>query len=196
MKIKKRLILASSSRFRQQQLQQLQVPFDSISPDFDETALLNETAAQTALRLAAGKAHSVAVQFPEALIIGCDQVAWCRNRQLGKPLSVAKAQQMLASVSGQEVTFYSALVLVNPAEKRLHQHIDETRIIMRTLSAAQIDHYLALEPDAIYCAGAAKSEGLGALLIKRIYSTDPNALIGLPIFHLVDFLLAEGINIL
>ncbi|MCO6504117.1 MAG: septum formation protein Maf [Snodgrassella sp.] len=196
MKIKKRLILASSSRFRQQQLQQLQVPFDSISPDFDETALLNETAAQTALRLAAGKAHSVAVQFPEALIIGCDQVAWCRNRQLGKPLSVAKAQQMLASVSGQEVTFYSALVLVNPAEKRLHQHIDETRVIMRTLSAAQIDHYLALEPDAIYCAGAAKSEGLGALLIKRIYSTDPNALIGLPIFHLVDFLLAEGINIL
>lgn len=196
MKIKKRLILASNSRFRQQQLQQLQVPFDSISPDFDETALLNETAAQTALRLAAGKAHSVAVQFPEALIIGCDQVAWCRNRQLGKPLSVAKAQQMLASVSGQEVTFYSALVLVNPAEKRLHQHIDETRVIMRTLSAAQIDHYLALEPDAIYCAGAAKSEGLGALLIKRIYSTDPNALIGLPIFHLVDFLLAEGINIL
>jgi septum formation protein len=196
MEIKKRLILASSSRFRQQQLQQLQVPFDSISPDFDETALLNETAAQTALRLATGKAHSVAVQFPEALIIGCDQVAWCRKQQLGKPLSVAKAQQMLASVSGQEVTFYSALVLFNPAEKRLHQHIDETRVIMRTLSTAQIDHYLALEPDAIYCAGAAKSEGVGALLIKHIHSTDPNALIGLPIFHLVDFLLAEGINIL
>lgn len=196
MKIKKRLILASSSRFRQQQLKHLQLPFEAIKPEFEEYPLLNETAAQTALRLAAGKAHSVAEQFPEALIIGCDQVAWCNNRQLGKPLSVAKAQQMLASVSGQELIFYSAIVLFNPAENRLHQHVDETRVLMRKLTSAQIDHYLRLEPDAIYCAGAAKSEGLGALLIKRIHSTDPNALIGLPIFHLIDFLLAEGIDIL
>ncbi len=196
MKIKKRLILASSSRFRQQQLLQLQLPFEAVSPDYDESPLFNENAAQTALRLAAGKANSVADQFPDALIIGCDQVAWSEHRQLGKPQNVAKAQQMLASISGKEVIFYSALVLMNPAEKRLHQHIDETRVMMRDLTPAQIEHYLTLEPDAIYCAGAAKSEGLGALLIKRIHSSDPNALIGLPVFHLIDFLLAEGIHIL
>lgn len=196
MKIKKKLILASSSRFRQQQLQQLQLWFDSVSPHYDEIPLLNETAIQTSLRLATGKARSVADQFPEALIIGCDQVAKCGQHQLGKPQNVVKAQQMLSYISGKEVIFYSALVLFNPLQNRLHQHVDETRVMMRTLTSTQIKHYLTLEPDAIHCAGAAKSEGLGALLIKRIHSTDPNALIGLPIFHLVDFLLAEGINIL
>lgn len=196
MPIEKKLILASSSCFRQQQLQQLHIPFEAVNPDFVETPLPDETAPQTALRLASGKAYSLASLYPDALIIGCDQVAWCREQQLGKPLTVAKAQQMLHSLSGQEVVFYSALTVLNVAENRLHQHIDETRVMMRTLTDAQINYYLTLEPDAIHCAGAAKSEGLGALLIKRIESTDPNALIGLPVFRLVDFLLAEGINIL
>ncbi|WP_239349139.1 Maf family protein [Snodgrassella communis] len=192
----KKLILASSSRFRQQQLQQLRIPFDAVRPDFEETPLPAETAPQTALRLACGKAQSLASLYPDALIIGCDQVAWCREQQLGKPLTVAKAQQMLHYLSGQEVRFYSALTVLNTAENRLHQHIDETRVVMRTLTDAQINCYLTLEPDAVHCAGAAKSEGLGALLIERIESSDPNALIGLPVFRLVDFLLAEGINIL
>ncbi len=192
----KKLILASSSRFRQQQLRQLHIPFEAVKPDFEETPLAAETAPQTALRLAGGKAQSLAELYPEALIIGCDQVAWCREQQLGKPLTVAKAQQMLKYLSGQEVIFYSALTLLNVAEKRQHQHIDETRVQMRALTDTQINHYLTLEADAVYCAGAAKSEGLGALLIKQIETTDPNALIGLPIFRLVDFLLAEGIKVL
>ncbi|PIT40716.1 Maf family protein [Snodgrassella alvi] len=192
----KKLILASSSRFRQQQLRLLHIPFEAVKPDFEETPLAVETAPQTALRLARGKAQSLAELYPEALIIGCDQVAWCREQQLGKPLTVAKAQQMLKYLSGQEVIFYSALTLLNVAEKRQHQHIDETRVQMRALTDTQINHYLTLEADAVYCAGAAKSEGLGALLIKQIDTTDPNALIGLPIFRLVDFLLAEGINVL
>lgn len=196
MPYEKKLILASSSRFRQQQLRQLHIAFEAVKPDFEETPLAAETAAQTALRLAGGKAQSLAELYPEALIIGCDQVAWCREQQLGKPLTVAKAQQMLKYLSGQDVMFYSALTLLNVAEKRLHQHIDETRVQMRTLTDAQINHYLTLEADAVYCAGAAKSEGLGALLIKQIETTDPNALIGLPIFRLVDFLLAEGIKVL
>lgn len=96
----KKLILASSSRFRQQQLQQLNIPFDAVKPDFDETPLSAETAPQTALRLASGKAYSLASLYPDALIIGCDQVALCRGQQLGKPLTVTKAQQMLHYLSG------------------------------------------------------------------------------------------------
>lgn len=192
----KKLILGSSSLFRHQQLRSLQLPFQAAKPRFDETPLPGEAAPQTALRLAEGKARSLAEAFPEALIIGSDQVAWCHERQLGKPLTVAKAQQMLRCLSGQTVSFYSALVLLNVAENRIHRHMDETRVTMRTLTDAHIAHYLALEPDAVYCAGAAKSEGLGALLIERIESTDPNALIGLPIFRLVDFLLAEGVAVL
>lgn len=131
-----------------------------------------------------------------ALIIGADQVAYCNGKQLGKPMSVAKAQQMLKELSGQRIEFYSALCLLNTATGKLHNHVDHTTVTMRVLSAEQISRYLEREPDAIYCAGAAKSEGLGAALLTRIDSTDPNALIGLPLFRLVDFLNTEGVHLL
>lgn len=193
MNINKPLILGSSSRFRQQQLHALHLPFKAAAPLFDETPLPGESAPDTALRLAEGKARSLTAMFPDALIIGADQVAWCHNRQLGKPLTVTKAQQMLRSLSGQCVQFFSALVLLNSAANRLYCHVDVTTVTMRRLTETQIDHYLQQESDAVYCAGAAKSEGLGALLIQRIDSTDPHALIGLPLFRLVDFLSAEGV---
>ncbi|MDO4642044.1 MAG: nucleoside triphosphate pyrophosphatase [Neisseria sp.] len=190
------LILGSSSTFRQQQLQRLGISFQTAKPDFDETPLTGESAADTALRLAKGKAHSLAKDFPNALIIGSDQVAWCGGIQLGKPMSVNNAQQMLSQLSGRKIDFYSALCLLNTATGKLHTHVDKTVVTMRNLTERQIKNYLQREPDAIYCAGAAKSEGLGAALLERIDSLDPNALIGLPIFKLIDFLQAEGIEVL
>lgn len=189
------LILGSSSPFRQQQLHRLGIAFQSAKPLFDETPLPNETAADTALRLAEGKARSLAGGHTQALIIGADQVASLNNTHLGKPETVARAQQMLRSMSGQSVVFYSALVLLNTASGHIHRHVDTTTVTMRHLTDAQIDRYLSLEPDAVHCAGAAKSEGLGAVLIEHIDSRDPNALIGLPIFRLVDFLQAEGMTL-
>lgn len=191
----KPIILGSSSLFRQQQLRTLNLPFQATNPQFDETPLPGESAPDTAVRLAEGKARSLTTQFPNALIIGADQVAWCHHQQLGKPLTIAKAQQMLRQLSGQSVQFFSALVLLNSAENRIHRHVDVTTVTMRPLTEAQIDRYLRIEPDALHCAGAAKSEGLGALLIQCIDSTDPHALIGLPIFRLVDFLSAEGVTL-
>lgn len=190
------LILGSSSVFRQAQLQRLGVSFQTARPDFDETPAPSETAEQTALRLAVGKARSLAGKFPHALIIGADQVAWCNGRQLGKPMNVANAQQMLAQLSGQRIEFYSALCLLNTASNGLHTHVDKTVVTMRELNGGQIRRYLEREPDAVYCAGAAKSEGLGAALLERIDSTDPNALIGLPVFKLVAFLAAEGVEVI
>lgn len=190
------LILASSSPFRSQQLRTLGIEFSVVRPDFDETALPDESAADTALRLAVGKAQSIAQAHPNSLIIGADQVAFCNNKQLGKPMSVAAAQTMLAELSGQRIVFYSAVCLLNTVSGCLHGHVDETVVQMRELTAAQIANYLQREPDAVYCAGGAKSEALGAALLKRIDSIDPNALIGLPLFRLLDFLAAEGVSVL
>lgn len=191
-----RLILASSSPFRRQQLSNLGLRFSAVSPDFDETPLAGETPAQTAARLAEGKARSLAARFNRHLIIGADQVAFCDGRQLGKPMDTERARQMLAELSGQEIVFYSAVCLLNSVSGSLQTHVDKTVVKMRSLSAAQIDAYLTREPDAVYCAGAAKSEALGAALLERIDSSDPNALIGLPVFRLLDFLAAEGIDVL
>lgn len=190
------LILGSSSVFRRAQLERLGLVFQTASPVFDETPLAGETAADTALRLAEGKARSLSGSFPRALVVGADQVAWCHQRQLGKPMNVANAQQMLAELSGQTIEFYSAIVLLNTVSGKIQRHVDQTVVTMRRLSTDQIRRYLEREPDAVYCAGAAKSEGLGAALLERIDSSDPNALIGLPIFRLLDFLQNEGVEVL
>lgn len=190
------LILASTSVFRQQQLQKLGVAFTAAKPMFDETPLPHETAPNTALRLAVGKAQSLAQLYPQHAIIGADQVAWCNGRQLGKPMSVDNAVAMLRELSGQVIEFYSAVCLLNTVSGSLKSHVDTTVVQMRNLSQAQIERYLAREPDAIYCAGAAKSEGLGAALLHKIESSDPNALIGLPIFWLVDVLPSVGIDVI
>lgn len=189
------IILASTSVFRQQQLQQLGVAFTAAKPMFDETPLPNESAADTAQRLAIGKAQSLAAIYPQHIIIGADQVAWCREQQLGKPMSHDKAAAMLRQLSGQSIEFYSAVCLLNTVSGSLKSHIDKTVVRMRELTDEQIQRYLTREPDAIYCAGAAKSEGLGAALLHSIDSSDPNALIGLPIFWLVSSLQAEGIDV-
>ncbi|MBP6116329.1 MAG: septum formation protein Maf [Neisseriaceae bacterium] len=188
------LVLGSSSVFRQAQLKTLGLSFTIAKPNCDETPLANESAHDTALRLAVGKAQSLANAHPHSLIIGADQVAFVGNQQLGKPMSADKAFAMLQHTSGKVLTFYSALCLLNTDTLALQQHVDVTEVTMRALSDATIKAYLAREPDAIYCAGAAKSEGLGAALIQRIHSEDPNALIGLPIFKLIDFLANEGIH--
>ncbi|WP_315360389.1 nucleoside triphosphate pyrophosphatase [Neisseria bacilliformis] len=190
------IILGSSSVFRRQQLERLGLPFQTAAPDFDETPLHGETAAETALRLAVGKARSLADRFPAALIIGADQVAWCGGRQLGKPMNVANAQQMLTELSGQRIEFYSAICLLNSFSDGLQCHVDTTVVTLRQLSAEQISRYLAREPDALYCAGAAKSEGLGSALLEKVESSDPNALIGLPLFRLIDFLQREGVSLI
>ncbi|STZ75325.1 Maf family protein [Bergeriella denitrificans] len=189
------LVLGSGSVFRKAQLERLGLAFQTALPDFDETPAAGESAADTALRLAEGKARSLAAAFPAALIIGADQVAWCGNRQLGKPMSVAKAQQMLLSLSGQCIEFYSAVVLLNTDSGKIYRHVDKTVVTMRCLDAAQIGRYLEREPDAVYCAGGAMSEGLGAALLERVESSDPNALIGLPLYRLIGFLQEEGVSV-
>lgn len=189
------VVLGSSSVFRQQQLAALGLDFAVGKPVFDEAPLAGESARETALRLAMGKAKSLAGQFPAHLIIGADQVAWCDGRQLGKPMSVERAAAMLAELSGREIVFYSAICVLDSVSGCIKSHVDETVVRMRALSAGQIGRYLAREPDAIFCAGAAKSEGLGAALLERVVCSDPNALIGLPIFWLVGALGEFGVEV-
>lgn len=190
------LVLASTSRFRRELLSRLALPFSAVAPVCNETPRPGETALDTAARLARVKAMSLADAHPDSLLIGSDQVALLDGEQLGKPGTPEKARAMLSAMSGQTVLFHTALALYNARTGRLQEAVDVTRVTMRALSAAQIDAYLEREPDALHCAGAAKSEGLGGALIARIDSTDPNALIGLPLFALVTMLHNEGVEIL
>jgi septum formation protein len=190
-----KLILASSSIYRKELLEHLQLPFVVISPDVDETPRANEAPGQTALRLAQEKARKVGVSEPDALIIGCDQVAILDGVQLGKPLTHDNAVRQLRLMRGREVTFHSALCLFNAHTGHMQADVVPTVVTFRQLSDDQIEHYLQKE-QPYHCAGSAKSEGLGIALIAAIHGDDPNALIGLPLIRLITMLQHEGVNVI
>ncbi len=190
-----RLILASSSVYRRELLTHLQIQFSCISPEVDETPLINELPQETALRLAQVKAKKVAVSHTDALIIGCDQVATLDNLQLGKPLYHENATKQLRMMRGREVTFHSALCLYNAATQNMQALVVPYIVKFRNLTDAQIENYL-LREQPYHCAGSAKSEGLGIAIIERMTGDDPNALIGLPLIALVSMLQNEGVAVI
>ena len=190
------IILASTSRYRQEIIARLGLPFTAVPPVCDETPLPGESALDTAVRLARSKAQSLAADYPDALIIGSDQVALLDGQQIGKPGSFDKGVAMLQWMSGRTVVFHSALALYNTASGRLQETVGITRVTLRQLTEQQIRNYLTREPDALHCAGSAKSEGLGGALLEKVESDDPNALIGVPLFQLISMLNAEGVEIL
>ncbi|MEY3882994.1 MAG: hypothetical protein RLZZ379_272 [Pseudomonadota bacterium] len=189
------LILASSSVYRRELLTRLQLPFSCVTPDVDESALAHELPQETALRLAQVKAKKVALDNPNALIIGCDQVATLDNIQLGKPLTHENATKQLRLMRGREVVFHSALCLYNPLTLNMQAEVVPYVVTFRDLSDAQIESYLIKE-QPYQCAGSAKSEGLGIAIIEKMTGDDPNALIGLPLIKLVSMLFNEGVNVI
>ncbi len=189
------LILASSSPYRRELLERLQLPFTCISPDIDETPLADETAPATAVRLAQEKAKKIAVTHPQALIIGCDQVAMLDDTQLGKPLTHDNATKQLKRMRGRVVTFHSALCLYNSSSDNMQAEVVPYEVAFKSLSDDQIENYLNKE-QPYNCAGSAKSEGLGIAIIERMTGDDPNALIGLPLIRLIAMLSAENVNVI
>ncbi len=187
------LVLGSGSIYRRELLQRLQIPFEVCNPDIDETPLSGEMPGATALRLAESKARAAATVYPDALIIGADQVAVLENTLLGKPLTHENAVRQLRLLRGKEVTFHTALSLFNSRSARMQTRLIPSHVKFRELSDQQIENYLARE-QPYHCAGSAKSEGLGIALIERITGDDPNALIGLPLIALVEMLAHEGIE--
>ncbi len=189
------IILASTSIYRSQLLSTLQIPFKTTSPEVDETPLAGESAPQTSERLSRLKAQAVAEQFPDALIIGSDQVALLEGEQLGKPITHDNAVRQLRSMRGKTVDFFTAVSLFNSRTKEMQTAMVETKVSFRNLTDDEIERYLHKE-QPYHCAGSAKSEGLGIALIQRIQGDDPNALIGMPLIVLIDMLKKQGVNIL
>jgi septum formation protein len=190
-----KLVLASTSRYRRELLSRLHLPFDIISPDVDETPLPSESPSQTALRLSVLKAQAATRQFPDALIIGSDQVLMLDAEHLGKPGNHENAVAQLEKMQGRAMVFHTALTLLNGRTGRTQTRDIPTVVHIRKLSHAQIEAYLKKE-QPYDCAGSAKSESLGIALMERMDSPDPTALIGLPLMALTEMLVNEGIDVL
>ena len=188
------LILASSSRYRRELLDRLCLPYESISPDVDESAQPDETPRETALRLAELKARAVWNQHPGSVVIGSDQTADLQGVRLGKPHTRENAVKQLSAMQGEETVFATALCVID-AQGHAHTAESLTRVRMRPLSQSAIEAYIDREKP-FDCAGSAKIESLGIALMSAVSSDDPTALIGLPLMKLTTLLKEAGIEVL
>ena len=183
------LILASTSVYRRELLERLGIPFTVVSPELDETPLPGESTLELALRLAKAKAAAVSKDYPDAWVIGSDQVADLCGAAIGKPGNFERAMAQLQLMRGSTVTFHTALcVMKGNIETTLSI---PTEVTFRKSSDEIFESYLLTE-EPYDCAGSAKSEGLGITLLEAIKSDDPTALIGLPLIALTGLLRDAG----
>jgi septum formation protein len=189
------LILASSSPYRRALLERLRVQFVCVSPDIDESALPDEAPVTTSLRLASAKARAIVDRHPSALIIGSDQVAVLEGTALGKPGTHANATLQLAAMRGKAVVFQTSVCVLNAVSGAEQLVCVPTTVYFRDYSDVQIVRYLEQE-QPYDCAGSAKIEGLGIALVAHMKTSDPTALIGLPLMALTTMLAREGVNVI
>ncbi len=189
------LILGSTSAYRRELLQRLRLPFEVVSPEVDETPLPGENPRDLALRLALAKARAVAARQPSAVVIGSDQVADLGGEPLGKPGTHERAVDQLRRMRGRTVIFQTAVAVVCQESGFEQVELAPVRVHFRELTDTEIETYLRAETP-YDCAGSAKSEGLGIVLLDAIESDDPTALIGLPLIRTARLLRAAGLPLL
>ncbi len=191
----RQLVLASTSPFRRELLNRLEISFKTANPQIDESALPGESPEELALRLSEAKARAVVPLFPDALIIGSDQVAILDGQVYGKPGTHENAIKQLQTMRGRTVNFFTGLCLLDAKTGEAHVRGIPTLVTFRNLSDEEIENYLRRE-QPYNCAGAAKSEGLGIAIIARMQGDDPNALVGLPLIALCDLFREVGFPVL
>ena len=184
------LILGSTSRYRRELLERLRVPFDVQAPAVDDAVPANRP---RRWHFALAKAGDVATRFPNAVVIGSDQVADLDGEPVGKPGNHERAVQQLRAMSGRSMVFQTAVAVVRHDRGHAAAVLVPVTVRFRRLDDAEIERYLRLE-QPYDCAGSAKAETLGIALLEAIRSDDPTALVGLPLIATCRLLREAGLD--
>lgn len=187
------LYLASTSPYRAAQLGRLGLPFLIEAPQVEETAVADEAPAARALRLAHAKALAVSARHPEAWVLGSDQVADCAGRIHDKPGNAARCREQLRASSGRTVQFHTAVVLRRGRPDAVREHLDRTIVHFRPLGDDEIARYVERD-QPLDCAGGFRCEGLGVALFDAVETSDPSALVGLPLIWVANALREAGLD--
>ncbi len=187
-----RFVLASRSRYKQDSLRRLGIPFEWEDPAVDESPRPGEAPEELVLRLSADKARAVALRRPGCIVVAADQVAELDGAVLTKPGTVENACAQLARMAGRTHRLLTGLCITDGVrfERRLDVHV----MTMRALSAEAIARYVQRDMP-LDCAGAYKIESAGIALFSSIVGADPQAIVGLPLISLVDLLQQFSIEI-
>ncbi len=182
-----KVILASSSKFRRQLLDKLNIPFKCISPDIDERRLNNEAVKDYVKRLSIKKASKVARSNQKSIIIGSDEVADLNGKIIGKPITKKNAKKQLRMLSGNKVIFRTGLCVLNSETGKYYASVNNYNIFFNKLDDNIINKYLSRD-DVLNCAASIRIEGLAINLVKKMNGADPSSIMGLPLIKLIDYL--------
>ena len=193
-----RIILASSSEYKAAALRKLKIDFEQIDPNINEALRDGERPRDACQRLARSKARTVAENNPGAVIIGADQIGICRQNILAKTGDKERAVAQILSMNGELCHFFTAIAVAkNNGASGIHTELmcDTTKVKLRRLNDREIQTYVELD-NPISCAGSFKAESLGIALFEKIETTDPSALIGLPLIGVTTLLKIFNVRLL
>ena len=190
-----KVILASSSKFRKQLLDKLNISFKCISPDIDEKRLNNEAVKDYVKRLSIEKASKIACSNQKSIIIGSDEVADLKGRIIGKPITKKNAKKQLRMLSGNKVVFRTGLCVLNSETGKYYASVNNYNIYFKDLNDSIINKYLESD-DVLKCAASIRIEGLAINLVRKMNGADPSSIMGLPLIKLIDYLARFNIDIM
>ena len=190
-----KVILASSSKFRRQLLDKLNISFKCISPDIDEKRLNNEAVKDYVKRLSIEKASKIACSNQKSIIIGSDEVADLKGRIIGKPITKKNAKKQLKMLSGNKVVFRTGLCVLNSETGKYYASVNNYNIFFKDLNDSIINKYLESD-DVLKCAASIRIEGLAINLVRKMNGADPSSIMGLPLIKLIDYLAKFNIDIM
>ncbi|MBU1700871.1 MAG: septum formation protein Maf [Candidatus Eisenbacteria bacterium] len=192
----RQLVLASSSLYRRRLLKRLEIPFRWAAPKFEERApRAHEKPSAYTIEMSLGKAQSLIRRYPDALILGSDQVAVCADEILRKPRTVKRAVDQLLKLSGREHRLVGAVVLIDARSGRKWSSAVTSRLRIRPLTRRQARNYIERERP-LDCAGSYKTEGLGITIFDSMRGDDPTALEGMSLISVCRFLREAGVDLL
>ena len=190
-----KVILASSSKFRKQLLNKLNISFKCISPDIDEKRLNNESVKDYVKRLSIEKASKIACSNQKSIIIGSDEVADLKGKIIGKPITKKNAKKQLKMLSGNKVVFRTGLCVLNSETGKYYASVNNYNIFFKDLDDNIINKYLEND-DVLNCAASIRIEGLAINLVRKMNGADPSSIMGLPLIKLIDYLARFDIDIM
>ena len=193
------IVLASSSRYRKELLERLGLRVEAVSPGLDERAVEQAmgpaTTEEVTRILSIRKARSLAGRFPDALIVGADQIAEVAGERLHKPITEENAHAQLKKLVGRTHRLVTAVTVLRAKDMHGESMVDVHKLTMRKLSDAAIRSYVAREKP-LDCAGSYKIEALGIALFEKIEGVDFTAIMGLPLTNVITLLARFGVDVL
>ncbi|WP_269515127.1 Maf family protein [Brevundimonas subvibrioides] len=192
----RRLILASRSAARRAMLTGAGVPFETQDAGVDEdaikTRLTGIAPADLALELARAKALAVSGQHRDAWVLGSDQTLDLEGTMVSKAPDLEAARLRLLSMRGRTHHLNAAAALAHNGEV-VWSGVDTARMTLRPFTDAFLDHYLAVEGEALLgSVGCYRLEGMGSQLFVRVEG-DYFTVLGMPLWPVLDELRRAGV---